>query len=173
MESKNKRDRILVIRWSLYILVLLLAAALQSTPGFFSWGEWKAFWILGVCVAVSVQENEFSGALFSVLGGMLWDLTAGRTVGSFTLMLLFVGFFCSVLVQLYLKRAYINIFLLNVGAGLVVVSLDFLFGYLMTGYPNPLQRYVQILMPEVVVSAVLALVTMRIIHSIATRYSLP
>lgn len=173
MESKEKRDRILAIRWGLYTLVLLLAAALQSTPGFFQLGECKAFWILGVCVAVSVQENEFSGALFGALGGLLWDLVAGRTIGSFTLMLLFVCFFCSVLVQLYLKRAFANIFLLNVGAGLIVVSLDFLFGYLMTGYSNPFQRYVEILLPEVVVSAVLSLLTMRIIHHIATRFSLP
>ncbi len=172
MESKKKRDQILAARWGMYLLVLLLAATLQTTPGFLEFGECKPYWILGVCVGVSVQENEFSGALFGALCGMMWDLTAGRTVGFFAIAMLFVGFFCSVLVQLYLKRAYANIFVLNVAAGMVVLGLDFLFGYLMTGYPDPLHRFCWVLLPEILISAALAMITVRVIHTIAERFAL-
>ena len=173
MESKNKRNQILAARWGLYFLVLLTAAALQSTPGFLRIGSWKPFLIPGVCIAVSVQEDEFSGALFSVVGGMLWDLTAGRTIGSFSIVMMFIGFFSSIMVQLYLKRAYANIYLLNAGGGLIAISMDFLFGYLMTGYPRPLYHYFYVLLPEVLLSAGLALLSMRVVHAIAKRLSLP
>ena len=173
MESKNKRNQILITRWGLYTLVLLVAAALQSTPGFLQLGQCKVFLILGVCVAVSVQEDEFSGALFGAVGGMLWDLIAGRTIGSFAIVMLFTGFFCSVMVQLYLKRAYMNIYLLNLAAGLVVTGSDFLFGYLMTGYAQPAQRYFTVLLPSVILSAAVALLSIRLIHKIAVRFALP
>ena len=173
MESQNKRNGILIARWGLYTLVLLVAAALQSTPGFLCVGPCKAFLILGVCIAVSVQEDEFSGALFGAVGGMLWDFTAGRTIGFFAIVMLFICFFCSVLVQLYLKKAYINIFLLNVVAGIVVTGMDFLFDYWMRGYPEPMHVYATIILPEVVVSALLALLSVRLIHSIASWLSLP
>lgn len=173
MESQNKRNRILIARWVLYTLVLLVAAALQTTPGFLCIGECKPFWILGVCIAVSAQENEFSGALFGALGGMLWDFTSGRTIGFFAIGMLFLCFFCSVLVQLYLKKAYANIFLLNVLAGLLVTGMDFLFGYWMRGFPEPMRVYTTIILPEVLISAVLALFSMWLIHVIASWLSLP
>lgn len=173
MESQNKRNRILIARWALYTVVLFTAAALQTTPGFLCIGGCKPFFILGVCIAVSAQEDEFSGALFGALSGMLWDFTSGRTIGFFAIALLILGFFCSVLVQLYLKKAYVNIFLLNVLAGLLVTGMDFLFGYWMRGYPEPLRIYTTIVLPEVLMSAVLALFSMWLIHVIASWLSQP
>jgi len=34
---------------------------------------------------VAVYEGEFAGALFGAVGGLLWDYTAGRTVGMLAL----------------------------------------------------------------------------------------
>lgn len=172
MESKNKRNKILIARWGLYTLVLLLAAALQSTPGFLAIGECKPYLILGVCVAVSMQENEFDAALFGAVGGLLWDYTAGRTVGFFAISMLFICFLCSILMQLYLKRVPANIFLINFLAGLFLISMDFLFGYLMTGYAEPAHRYLYVLLPEVVASAILALISMWMIRVISEKFTL-
>ncbi len=172
MESKKKRNQILTARWGLYTIILLVAAALQSTPGFLAIGECKAYLILGVCMAVSMQENEFEAALFGVIGGLLWDYTAGRTVGFFAISMLFVCFFCSVLMQLYLKRVPINIFFINFIVGLLLISMDFLFGYLMTGYANPAHRYLYVLLPEIFASALLALIPMKLVGMVSERFTL-
>lgn len=172
MESQRKRRRILATRWLCYVLILLGAAALQTTPGLFTIGEFKPYFILAVCLAVAFQEGEFYGALFGAVGGLLWDYTAGRTVGMLGISMLFLCFLCSVLVQLYLKPSRINFFLLNLACGFVLLSMDFLFHDLMRGYASAGRRYLLVILPEVLVSAVLSPLILRLVRRVSRKYTL-
>ncbi len=84
---------------------LFVCAALQTTPGLFQLGQAKPLLMLPLCLAVAVYEGEFAGALLGTVGGLLWDYTAGRTVGMLALEMLLLCFAVSVLVQLYLQSA--------------------------------------------------------------------
>lgn len=172
MESQRRRRRVLISRWLLYFLILLCAAALQSTPGFLAFGAFKPVFILAVCLAVAFQEGEFYGALFGALGGLLWDFTSGRTVGMLSICILFLCFLASVLVQLYLKPSGINFFLLNFTMGLLLLSTDFLFNDLMRGYAHALRRYLTVVMPEALVSALLAPLILCLVRAVSRRFSI-
>lgn len=126
-----------------------------------------------MCLAVAVCEDEFYGALFAAVGGLLWDYTAGRTVGLLAIGLLTLAFFASVLVQLYLKRSRLNFFLLNLAAGLLLLSADFLFFYLMRGYAAPGWRYLLVVLPEVLVSAALSPLALMLVARIHDTFALP
>lgn len=171
MESRQKRNKILAARWGLYFFILLCGAALQSTPGFLAFGQVKPYFILGVCLAVAMHEGEFYGALFGMVGGLLWDYIAGRTVGMFGIGLMFVCWFASVLVQLYLKPGKTNFFLLNVGCGLLMTGVDFLFFHIMPGYPGARDAFLGVVVPEAVLSAVLAMLSVHLIHLVAGRFA--
>lgn len=156
MESRRKRSRKQVLKWIYYGLLLLLCTVLQTTPGLLQFGQAKPVFLLPLCIAVAVFEGEFSGGLFAVVGGLMWDYTAGRTVGLLTLSLLILCFFISVMVQLYLKNSPGNYVMLSGLSALLVLSVDYLFFYFMRGYSGLLARWLGYVLPSAALSALVS-----------------
>ena len=152
MESRRRRSRSQLLKWGCYVLALFVCAALQTTPGLFQLGEAKPLLVLPLCLAVAVFEGEFAGALLGTVGGLLWDCTAGRTVGMLALELLLLCFALSVLVQVYLQGSTWNFALISTGTALVVLSLDWLFFYYMPGYSGAVERYLWFVLPTAVLT---------------------
>ena len=152
MESRRMRSRSQILKWCCYVLGLFVCAALQPTPGLFQLGQAKPLLLLPLCLAVSVCEGEFAGALFGMVCGLLWDYTAGRTVGMLALELLLLCFALSVLVQVYLQGSTWNFALISTGTALVVLSLDWLFFYYMPGYSGAVERYLWFVPPTAVLT---------------------
>ncbi|MGN0706978.1 MAG: rod shape-determining protein MreD [Faecalibacterium sp.] len=147
MESRRKRNRTQFLKWGCYALLLLLCTVLQTTPGLLQFGQAKPLFLLPLCLAVAVKEGEFAGALFGAVCGLMWDYTAGRTVGMLALELLILCFVISVAVQLYLKSAPANFALLCGAAALLILSCDFMFFYWMPGYSGAAWRYMTFVLP--------------------------
>ena len=118
MESRRMRSRSQILKWVCYAVALFVCAALQTTPGLLQLGQAKPLFILPLCLAVAVYEGEFAGALFGAVSGLLWDYTAGRTVGMLALELLLLCFALSVLVQVYLQGSTWNFALISTGTAL-------------------------------------------------------
>ena len=114
MESRRKRSRGQIVKWICYALLGLLCAALQTTPGLFQFGAAKPLWLLPLGLAVSALEGEFAGAIFGAVCGLMWDYTAGRTVGMLALEMMILCFGVSVIVQLYLKDTPSNLSLIHI-----------------------------------------------------------
>ena len=123
MESRRKRSRSQIIKWVCYTLLMLLCTVLQTTPGLFQLGDAKPLWLLPLALAVAVEEDEFAGGIFGAVCGLMWDYTAGRTVG-----------------------------MLALGASLLVLSLDWLFFYYMPGYSGAVERYLWFVLPTAVLT---------------------
>ena len=156
MESRRKRRSSQLLKWGCYALLLLLCTVLQTTPGLLRLGAAGPLFVLPLCIAVAVLEDEFASALFGVVGGLMWDYTAGRTAGMLALALLILCFLISVAVQLYLKSTPANVVLLCAGAAWLVLSGDFLFFYYMPGYAGAAQRYLTFVLPCVALTALVA-----------------
>ena len=131
MESRRKRSRSQMLKWGCYILLLVVCTVVQTTPGLFQFGAAKPLWLLPLGLAVSALEGEFAGAIFGAVCGLMWDYTAGRTVGMLALEMMILCFGVSVIVQLYLKDTPSNFVLLAVGGALLVLAADWLFFYYM------------------------------------------
>ncbi len=156
MESRRKRRRSQFYKWGLYVLLLLACTVLQTLPGFLQFGQAKPVFLLPLALAVAVWEDEFSGALFGAVCGLMWDYTAGRTVGLLALALMMLSFGVSVASQLYLKLTRTNFALVTAGAVTLVLCSDFMFYYAMPGYSNMLERFVGYVPLTVLMSAVLS-----------------
>lgn len=170
MTSRRKRNLIFVAKWVCYFVVLLLAATLQSLPGFLQIAGVKPLFILPVCLGVAVYEGEYPGAFFAIAGGLLWDWTAGRVSGLMALGLMVVCFTASMLVEMYLRVNFINFVLVCGACCLLVTSMDFLFYYLMPGYAAPAQRYLTMVLPMSLYSALLSPLAMIAVRWIAGRF---
>lgn len=146
MQSRSKRNWALFLKWLSYSILLLLSAMLQSLPSVSVLGL-RPLFILPLCMAVALSEGEFAGALFGAVGGLLWDLTSGRTVGVLALQLVLICFFSSVLCQMFLRDTPYTTVFLAILAGWLVLSLDFLFYYAMPGYYSPRRVYLSRVLP--------------------------
>lgn len=166
MESRRKRSRSQLLKWGCYVLALFVCAALQTTPGLFQFGRAKPLLLLPLCLAVAVFEGEFAGALFGAVGGLLWDYTAGRTVGMLALELLLLCFALSVLVQLYLQATPVNFTLISTAAVLLVLSVDWLFFYYMPGYDAAAWRWLTFVLPSTALSIPAALLAFLLVQRI-------
>lgn len=152
MESRRRRSRSQLLKWGCYVLALFVCAALQTTPGLFQLGEAKPLLVLPLCLAVAVFEGEFAGALLGTVGGLLWDCTAGRTVGMLALELLLLCFAVSAVMQLYFKNSAANFVLIASAAALLVLTLDWLFFYYMPGYSGAASRWLWFVLPTAALS---------------------
>lgn len=152
MESRRRRSRSQLLKWGCYVLALFVCAALQTTPGLFQLGEAKPLLVLPLCLAVAVFEGEFAGALLGTVGGLLWDCTAGRTVGMLALELLLLCFVVSAVMQLYFKNSAANFALIASAAALLVLTLDWLFFYYMPGYSGAASRWLWFVLPTAALS---------------------
>lgn len=152
MESRRRRSRSQLLKWGCYVLALFVCAALQTTPGLFQLGEAKPLLVLPLCLAVAVFEGEFAGALLGTVGGLLWDCTAGRTVGMLALELLLLCFAVSAVTQLYFKNSAANFALIASAAALLVLTLDWLFFYYMPGYSGAASRWLWFVLPTAALS---------------------
>lgn len=169
MTSTRRRNLILTAKWAVYLLLLLVAATLQTTPGFLVIGGTRPIFILPLCIAVALYEGEFAGALFGAVGGLVWDFSAGRVVGLLALGLLVLCFFSSILIQLYLRVSTMNFVLVCGGAALLVTGMDFLFCYLMPGYAGSGAHYMSVVLPSVVFTAAISPIFMYVVRSISSR----
>ena len=152
MESRRMRSCSQILKWVCYAVALFVCAALQTTPGLLQLGQAKPLFILPLCLAVAVYEGEFAGALFGAVSGLLWDYTAGRTVGMLALELLLLCFAVSAVMQLYFKNSAANFALIASAAALLVLTLDWLFFYYMPGYSGAASRWLWFVLPTAVLS---------------------
>ena len=172
MESRRMRSRSQILKWGCYVLALFVCAALQTTPGLFQLGQAKPLFILPLCLAVAVYEGEFAGALFGAVCGLLWDYTAGRTVGMLALELLLMCFALSVLVQLYLQGSTWNFALISMVTAALVLSLDWLFFYYMPGYSWAGSRWLTFVLRSAGLTLVPSLVLFRLVRRIHEEFKI-
>ena len=172
MESRRKRSRGQIVKWICYALLGLLCAVLQTTPGLFQFGAAKPLWLLPLALAVAVFEGEFAGAVFGAVCGLMWDYTAGRTVGMLALELMILSFAVSAVVQLYLKDTAQNFLLIAAGCAALVLACDWLFFYRMPGYSGSAQRYLWFVLPSAALTIPASLVEFAIVRHIYNKFKI-
>lgn len=172
MESRRKRSRTQLLKWGCYTLLLVICTALQTTPGLFQFGAAKPLWLLPLCLAVSTFEGEFAGAIYGAVCGLMWDYTAGRTVGMLALELMVLCFGVSVVMQLYLKTAPLNFVLITLGCSLLVLAADWLFFYYMPGYAGAVERLLWFVVPSALLTVPVSWLLYRGVLRISTEFKI-
>ena len=138
--SRRKRNLTLLAKWACYFLNLLIAATLQSLPGFLSIFGVRPLFIL------------------PVVSGLM------------ALGLMVVCFAAAVVVELYLRVNTVNFVLVNAACCLLVTGMDFLFYYLMPGYPGATQRFLTYVLPMVLYTAALSPLAMMAVRRVAGHF---
>ncbi|MGI6404766.1 MAG: hypothetical protein ACOX0K_11300 [Oscillospiraceae bacterium] len=132
-----KRIRyLLILKYTLYTLLLLLLYILQTTPRLFEIAGAKPMLVIPAALSIAMVEGEFVGGIYGALAGLLCDLGASVLFGFHGLLL---ALFCIGvgLLVIYLMHCNIRGALLFVTATMLVRGgIEYLFSYRMWGYEN-------------------------------------
>ena len=122
----NKRELFLkeFTKWALLGSALFLCAVLQATPGMLQIFGVKPYLILTLCLCVALQESAAASATFALFGGLLWDISAGRLVGFFALVLCAVCFAATILTKYYANQSLVNAALIVFAAAVSITLFD-------------------------------------------------
>lgn len=122
MHYDNNRPK--YVRYTIYTALIVLAAVLQNSlniiPDIFGA---RAFLLLPICVCIAIFEREIASAVFGVIAGVLWDVSAGQD-GFNAFVLLLIGAVCSLLVSHFMRRNVLAATVLGAGA---VVSYNIIY----------------------------------------------
>ncbi len=102
---KNNKLR-LAVRYIVLILVVLFTALVQNTAGgILSKYNAGFFLLIPMSVSIAMFEKEFTGMLFGLLAGILWDVSSPVTDGVFALFFTVTAFFCGLLTHYVFRNS--------------------------------------------------------------------
>ncbi len=93
------------LRWFFYSLSLLLLYSIMSCGAF---GRWQPYFIISLCIGVSMREQEFASSVFGIFCGFMLDIAVGTLFGFFAVLLMPFCFLTSLLSRNLLKVNFVN-----------------------------------------------------------------
>ncbi|MBQ8790950.1 MAG: hypothetical protein IJZ51_06540 [Ruminiclostridium sp.] len=152
-----------VIRWVLYVLMLIVGFILQSTLPVY---KWQPFFVIAIACAVSFYEGELSGCVFAAFAGLMQDMATGGLFGFTSIWLVPCCMFVTLLVVNLIHRNIIN-FLWMTTATLVITQLmELLFKHVLWRNPHLDIIILQYMLPSVLVTIPSAAVIYLIVKSL-------
>ena len=77
-----------IAKYSIFALSVFALYILQSTPGFLSVFGIKPVFMLPFCVVLAMTDETWQSGIIYIIGGLLTDLSSGRIVGVYSILLL-------------------------------------------------------------------------------------
>ena len=153
--TQTRRHALLAGKYLLYAGLVLLCYILQNTPGFLEIFGVKPFLVIPAVISIAMFEGEFVGALYGAFGGMLCDLAANTFYGFYTLTLFLACAAVGLGVIYLMKNDYKTAFLTAVCYLGAMTLVEYLFYYLLYGYPGNWRVLVLQLVPRMACTSAL------------------
>lgn len=132
-----------IAKYGIFVLTVFILYILQSTPGFLSLFGLKPVFILPFCVTLSMMDETWQAGIVYITGGLLTDLSCGRVVGTFTILLLLVCFVAIIAVKFFFKPNKQNTLIFNFATMVFMLTVDFYFSFMFGGYTGKLFYYLK------------------------------
>lgn len=149
IENKNA-----IIRRVIFVLILLVAAALQGTAGLFPTpGNIGVFLLIPAAVIISMFERGIPGLLLGTFAGLLWD-TYTTGFGFNAIYMTIIAFGAWGLIH-YLMRNNLSTAMLICSVSLLLyILLYWLWNYVFKGYGTAWQVLIKYYLPTFLYSVV-------------------
>ena len=125
---KSKEALYHILRKTSLIPVIICTALIQNSAGGAS--GIGVFLLVPLSVSIAMFEHEFSGMLYGLLCGILWDLSSAIPDGIYALYFTVFACLAGLLTHYLLRNTLISAFVLNISGTLGVCILNFIFNCL-------------------------------------------
>ncbi|MBQ9673518.1 MAG: rod shape-determining protein MreD [Ruminococcus sp.] len=138
MEKRNK-----TIRFASYGLEILVFFILQGVPNLIPeiYGG-KPILLIPIAITISCSESEVTAMFFGLACGAMLDFGNGVHIGFYTFALTILCFFIGYSFENFFNRNLLLVLVISIVAIPLLVSGEFLFGYIINGYGNAGYYYV-------------------------------
>ncbi len=149
----RRRTKLLLIRRSLFLVLIWIGHLLQNTSGFFPeiFGV-RAYFLISLTVVLGLFERELPGALYGIFAGALWDSVSGLGDGFNALYLMLIGAVCGILINTVMRNNLRTALLLSGAAHLLYALLYLVFFLLAEGVDSVGFLFWRYLFPSVLYS---------------------
>ncbi len=159
-----------IIKYTLLSLYVFVLYILQGIPGFLSiWGV-KPVLLIPFCINLAMLEDEQYTIIVYVIAGMLFELSAGRIVGFYTIPIIVACTICSVVVKFFFKPNYRNTVGLSFVCTFVILLIDFFFGYVLSEYHGIFIIFIKNVFLASLYSVVFSIIYYKVIVSVQKRF---
>lgn len=122
-------------KYSLFTLIVFMLYVLQGTPGFLQIFGVKPIFLIAFCINLAMLDGESpKSMIIYIVAGFLFELSAGRLVGMYTLPLLVCCIAAAIAVKFFFKANYRNTCVFSLASMILILSIDFLFNYILPGH---------------------------------------
>lgn len=123
---KNRKLLLSATRKVIYCLLIIAAFIMQFTIIPKTELSLPVILLIPVIIPVAMNEKEFSGMLFGLLTGALWDLASPLTDGLLTLIFALTGFATGFLTHYFLRNTLLTSILFNLIAETFYFATDYI-----------------------------------------------
>ena len=142
-----------VIRCVAYTIEIILLFILQELPYLMpSLLGVRPLLLIAAPMTIAILENEKIGLGFGVFAGLLMDMGYGSVIGFHAIVLGVLGFFIGLLAVNLVKTNALTSLLCTAAAVFAVISLHFVFFYLLRGYDMASYAYQKYYLPMMLYS---------------------
>ena len=158
------------IKYVLLCLVVFVLYILQGTPGFLSVFGVKPVLLIPFCIILSMLEEEGYAIIVYVMAGLLFDLSAGRIAGLYTIPLIIACIICMIMVKFIFKPNYRNSMAMSFISTFIILSLDFFFSYVLPGHKGIFRIFFKTVFLCSVYSTLFSVLYYKLIVAIQDRF---
>lgn len=131
-----KRSNWIVIKWIVYILILLFMLIIQTAAGFLGIFGVRMNLIIPFVVSVSMLENEKSAAAIGAIAGAFWDSYTTKFFGFSSIIIMLCCVAIALLVMYLIKCNFVNAIMFCAAVLVVYYFMEYLFYYIIWNYEN-------------------------------------
>ena len=132
-ELSRTEKRFRAAKWAIFTVLLLFFYVLMRAGIF---GIWQPVFLIPLCVAVSMFEDELSSCIFALFCGFMTDIACNFVFGFSAVWLMAVCVASALLVRNLIRVNLINFILIGLAAVLTEFSMDYLFNILIWNVPK-------------------------------------
>ncbi|MGN0592135.1 MAG: rod shape-determining protein MreD [Ruminococcus sp.] len=159
--TSPREKRNLVIRWVLYVLIILICYV-TATAGSFR----KPLLLIPVALCISSYAQEHIALLTGLVCGLLLDIVCNKLLGFNALLLMLMCAGISLLYKHYLMHRMLNFLVLTAVCAFIQGGLDFFFFYAIWGYSNVSLIFTHHIFPCCLYTIISAIAVYAVIHNI-------
>ena len=158
------------IKYVLLCICVFVLYILQGTPDFLSILGVRPVFIIPFCVNLAMLEEENYKIIIYVIAGLLMEFSAGRIIGLYTIPLILLCTACSIIVQILIKPTYRNTVMMSFAVTFIILTVDFIFNYILPGYSGSLIVFVKTVLLSSVYSMAFSILYYKTIIAIQTKF---
>ncbi len=141
-----------VLKYTVYVLFILICFVLQQTPSLFSVFGVKPVLIVSAAVCIAVFEGEFAGALLGAFAGVLCDMGSITIFGFNGILMLVFCAACGLLILFLLRPNFLSSLMLCAAVLFLRGTLEYLSCLAIWGYESVGMYYLRYTLPCIVYS---------------------